>query len=242
MSSAETLALLDMRTDFMDSLSIIADMGCGKGADASAWADCVDEDGKSRNLFVFAVDKILQIDNHNRRQNVRIVKEDYSNTTIAKNKVDVLWCYDSFQYATEPVKTLRHWWEIMNENGLLYIAIPQTNYIDDLSRWQMINKNGCLWSHNISSLIYLLAACGFDCKDGHFKQRRHEQMLHLCVYKSPNKPLNLNDANLYTLNDMNMLPDSISKCVEKYGAIRHEYLQLTWLDGSISDLAIESVP
>lgn len=242
MSSVETFSLLSQRTDFMDSLSVIADMGCGKGADSALWADNVDENGKPRNLFVFALDKKIQIDNHNRRSNIKIVKEDYSNTTIAKEKVDVLWCYNSFQYATDPVKTLRHWWDIMNEDGLLYIAIPQSNYIDDLSRWQMINSSGCFWPHNIVSLIYLLAACGFDCNGGHFKQRRHEQMLHFCAYRSSNKPMNLADASLYTLNEMHMLPKSISKCIEKYGSIRHEFLILPWLDGSLSDLAIESIP
>lgn len=242
MSSAETLALLDMRTDFMDSLSVIADMGCGKGDDAVAWADRIDSDGNPRKLIVFAVDKTIRIDNHNRRPNIKVVKEDFSQTTIAKEKVDVLWCYNAFQYATDPVKTLRHWWDIMNEDGLLYIAIPQTNYIDDLSRWQMVNPNGCFWPHNIVSLIYLLAACGFDCKGGHFKQRRHDPMLHFCAYRSANKPMNLNDANLYLLNEMQMLPESISKCIKKYGAIRHEFLILPWLDGSLSDLAIESVP
>jgi SAM-dependent methyltransferase len=242
MSAIETLSLLDQRIDFMDSLSVIADMGCGKGTDSAAWADRIDENGKTRKLFIFAVDKVLQLDNHNRRSNVRVVKEDFSATTIAKNKVDVLWCYNSFQYSTDPVKTLRHWYDIMNENGLLYIAIPQSNYIDDLSRWQMINQNGCFWPHNIASLIYLLAACGFDCKDGHFKQRRHEQMIHLCAYKSPHKPMQLDDANLYKLDELKLLPPTISKCIEKYGAIRHEFLQLEWLDGTISDLAIESIP
>jgi SAM-dependent methyltransferase len=242
MSSIETLSLLDQRIDFMDSLSVIADMGCGKGTDSAAWADRIDENGKTRKLFIFAVDKVLQLDNHNRRPNVRVVKEDFSETTIAKNKVDVLWCYNSFQYSTDPVKTLRHWYDIMNENGLLYIAIPQSNYIDDLSRWQMINQNGCFWPHNIASLIYLLAACGFDCKDGHFKQRRHEQMIHLCAYKSPHKPMQLDDANLYKLDELKLLPPTISKCIEKYGAIRHEFLQLEWFDGTISDLAIESIP
>lgn len=242
MSSAETLALFDQRTEFMDSLSIIADMGCGKGHDAAAWADKIDEDGKSRNLIVFAVDKILQMDNHYRRRNIRLVKEDFSDTTIAKNKIDVLWCYNAFQYATDPVKTLRHWWDIMSENGLLYIAIPQSNYIDDLSRWQMINPSGCFWPHNISSLIYLLATCGFDCKEGHFKQRRHEQMIHLCAYKSPHKPLQLEDASLYKLDELGLLPDTISKCIQKYGSIRHEFLRLEWIDKTISDLAIESIP
>ena len=242
MSSLETLSLLDQKTEFMDSLSVVADMGCGKGNDAAAWADLKDENGKPRKLFVFAVDKILQIDNHNRRQNVRTVKEDFSATTIAKNKVDVLWSYNSFQYSTNPVKTLKHWHNIMNENGLLYIAIPQSNYIDDLSRWQMINHNGVFWPHNISSLIYLLAACGFDCREGHFKQRRHEQMIHLCAYKSQFKSFELDDANLYMLDEAKLLPLTISKCIQKYGSIRHEFLKLEWLDGTISDLAIESIP
>ncbi len=242
MSSIETIALLDTKVEFMDSLSVIADMGCGKGADSAAWADRLDSNGRPRKLFIFAVDKVLQLDNHNRRPNLRPVKEDFSHTTIAKNKVDVLWAYNSFQYATDPVKTLKHWHDIMSLNGLLYIAIPQSNYIDDLSRWQMINQNGCFWPHNIVSLIYLLAACGFDCREGHFKQRRHENMIHLCVYKSNHKPMNLESASLYLLDEMKLLPHTISKCIEKYGSIRHEFLQLEWLDGTISDLAIESIP
>ena len=231
-----------MREDFMSSLSVIADMGCGKGADAAWWADRKDENGKSRKLFVFAVDKILQLDNHNRRSTLRFIKEDFSETSIAKNRVDVVWCYNSFQYATDPVKTLRHWWDIMSPDGLLHIAIPQMNFIDDLSRWQMINPSGCYWPHNMASLIYLLAACGFDCRDGHFKQRRHDPLIHLCAYKSPHKPMDLDKVSLYDLDDMKMLPESVSKCVQKYGSIRQEFLILPWLDGTLSDLSIESIP
>lgn len=242
MSAMETLMLLDAREDFMSSLGIIADMGCGKGEHSAWWADRKDENGKSRKLVIFAVDKVLRLDNHNRRPNVRFIKEDFSDTTIAKGKVDVLWCYDSFQFATNPVKTLRHWWDIMSPDGLLYIAIPQMNYIDDLSRWQMTNPTGCFWPHNMASLIYLLAANGFDCHDGHFKQRRHDPLIHLCAYKSQCKPMDLDKASLYDLNDMKVLPKSVSDCVQKFGAIRQEHLILPWLDGSLSDLSIESIP
>lgn len=242
MSSIETMQLLDMRSDFMSSLSVIADMGCGKGIDAAWWADRKDESGKSRKLFVFAVDKVLQLDNHNRRNNIRFIKEDYSETTIAKGKVDILWSHNSFQYATNPVKTLRHWWDIMSPDGLLYIAIPQMNYIDDLSRWQMMNQSGCFWPHNMVSLIYLLAANGFDCREGHFKQRRHDPFIHLCAYKSQHRPMDLDKASLYDLDEKKLLPQSVSACIHKYGSIKHEFLILPWLDGSLSDLSIESIP
>jgi len=242
MNSIDVLNLLDQKTEFMDSLSVVADMGCGKGQDSFWWSTRKDVDDKPRNLFVFSVDRLLQIDNHYRHKNLRFVKEDYSNTTIAKNRVDTVWAYNSFQFSTNPVKTLRHWWDIMNTNGLLSISIPQTNYIDDLSRWQMTNPSGVLWPHNMCSLIYLLAACGFDCAEGHFRQKRHEDMIHLMAYKSEFRPMDLEDASLYLLDEMKLLPPSASACVKKFGMLRHEFLHLEWLDGTICDLAIESIP
>lgn len=242
MSSLEVLNLIDQKTEFMDSLRIVADMGCGRGADSYWWSTRTSPEGKDRNLIVFAVDQMMQLDNHYRHKNIKFIRESFTSTTIAKNKVDVLWCYNAFQYATDPVKTLRHWWDIMSPDGLLYIGIPQNNYIDDLSRWQMITESGCYWPHNITSLIYLLAANGFDCNDGFFRQQRHDKMIHLCAYKSPYAPMTLDQANLYQLDEMKLLPPSISNCVKKFGAIRHEHLHLRWLDGNVYDLAIESMP
>jgi hypothetical protein len=67
-------------------------------------------------------------------------------------------------------------------------------------------------------------------------------MIHVCAYKSPIKPMALDEATLYHLDELKLLPPTISNCIQKYGAIRHEFLKLEWLDGTISDLAIESIP
>lgn len=238
----EALELLGQNEDFMDSVSIVADMGCGLGQDSHWWATREDSDGKPRNYFVFAVDKELRIDNHYRHKNIRVVKEDYTHTSIAKGKVDVVWCANAFQYAHDPVKTLNHWWNLMSQDGLLYISVPQTNYIDDLSRWQMICESGVYWPHNMTSLIYLLAANGFDCRDGHFKQQRGNPMLHLAVYKSPHKPMDMGKTSLYDLVDLKLLPASVEACILKYGCMRHEFLEVEWIDHSIYNLAIESIP
>lgn len=240
--SFEVLETLCNYNDFMRQLEVIADMGSGAGHHSKWWASMRDEDDKPLNYQILAVDNDVQLDNRNRMKNVRQIRQDFSATSIQENKVDVIWCHNSFQYAIDPFATLTHWHKILTPSGMLIISIPQFNYIDDLSRWQMYQPSGCYYSWNIVTLIQALAVSGFDCRDGFFRQRRHDQFIWAAVYKSQHAPMDRATTTWYDLAEKNLLPVTAQACVEKIGMVRQEFLTVEWLDHNRYDLAVESLP
>ena len=240
--SQEILNHLDQYEEFMDQLEIIADMGSGKGEHSHWWATRTKEDKTPRRYTVVAIDDKVQVENRFRVNNVRQVRKDFSETGLQKNKVDLIWCYDTFQYATDPFGTLRHWWDIMREDAMLVIGLPQTTFIDDLARWQVYQPAGCYYSWNMVSLIHALAVSGFDCREGFLRQRRHDPMLWAAVYKSKHAPMDLAKTNWYDLMEKKLLPITADDCVMKIGFLRQEFLTVEWLDRQRYDLAVEMMP
>ncbi len=151
-SALETLLNLNNHEDFIDQLEIIADMGSGSGEYSSWWANQIKADGTPYKRMIMAVDNKIQLDNKNRSSNIRQIRTDWDKTGLQKNRVDLIWCYDSFQYAVDPFTTLAHWWEIMREDAMLVMAVPQTAFIDDLARWQVFQPPGCYYSWNMVTL------------------------------------------------------------------------------------------
>jgi hypothetical protein len=92
------------------------------------------------------------------------------------------------------------------------------------------------------NLIQLLAVNGFDCREGHFKQTQHDPYIWAAVYKSNTPPLDPKTTNWYHLQEKMLTPASIDECILKLGYVRHEFLKVEWLDHSIYDLAVESIP
>ena len=62
--SRETLDVLYGYDSFLDSLEVVADMGCGSGLDINWWAtlETRDDPPEPRNYVCYAVDKKIQID------------------------------------------------------------------------------------------------------------------------------------------------------------------------------------
>jgi len=233
---------LELYEEFMDQLEIIADMGSGKGEHSHWWATRTKQDNTPRRYTVVAIDDKVQLDNRHRASNIRQVRKDFSETGLQKNKVDLIWCYDTFQFATRPFDTLKHWWEIMREDAMLVLGIPQTTFIDDLARWQVYQPAGCYYSWNMVSLIHALAVSGFDCREGFLRQRRHDPMLWAAVYKSKHPPMDLASTNWYDLMEKKLLPTTADDCVMKIGFLRQEFLTVEWLDRQRYDLAVEMMP
>lgn len=241
-SAIDALAHLELHGDFMNQIEVIADMGAGDGEYAHWWATRTKEDGTPRKYMIMAIDNQVQVDNRYRLSNVRQVRADWSKTGLQKNRVELVWCYDSFQFAVDPYATLAHWWDIMREDAMLVIAVPQTAYIDDLSRWQVFQPAGCYHSWNMVTLIQALATSGFDCREGFLKMQRHDQMLWAAVYKSKHPPMDRAETTWYHLLEKKLLPVTAEECVMKLGYLRQELLTVEWLDHSRYNLAIESMP
>jgi len=242
-NAQQVLDMLVNYDEFMSQLDVIADMGSGAGHHSKWWATReVVEGNKNRKYTVLAIDDKVALDNKNRLPNIRQIRKDWDATGVQKNKVDLIWCYNSFQQSIDPFNTLRHWHSIMQENGMLILAIPQNNYIDDLSRWQVELKPDCYYSYNMVTLIRMLATSGFDCREGFLRQRRHDPYIWAAVYKSKHEPMDRRSTTWYDLMEKKLLPVSADNCVLKYGYLKQEFLVLEWLDRQRHDLAVEMLP
>jgi len=233
--SLEVLNLLYCYDSFLDNLSVIADMGCGAGFDASWWAtlETRDEPPEPRNYTVYAVDKdIKQIepDFLTKSPNLVPLAQDFENVALPR-KADLIWCHDSLQYVRNPLSTLAIWKQSLNENGMLVLSVPQTTYLT-YNRLTVSNYNNQFYSYNILNLMYMLAVSGFDCKDAYFYRKPNTPWLYAATYASPYQPMT-SDATWYDLADKGLVNDSIINSVNKYGYARLEDTIVNWLDKNI---------
>jgi SAM-dependent methyltransferase len=230
--SLEVLNLLYEYDTFLESLSTIADMGCGAGLDAQWWATLTtrDEIPEPYNYRVFAIDKnIKQIepDVLASSKNIGVVEGDFEEA-ILPVKVDLIWAHDSFQHARNPLKCLATWKKTLNENGMLVLSIPQTTYMDK-NRLVVSNYNHQYYSYNVLNLIYMLAINGFDCRDAFFYRKPYTPWLYAAVYASEYDPI-LTNASWVDLAERKLIDDSLIESVNKYGYARLDDLVVRWLD------------
>lgn len=230
--SLEVLNLLYGYDSFLDSLTTVADMGCGAGLDVEWWASLMtrDDPPEPRNYTVYAVDQNLgEIDSGilARNPNIITVEKNFEERVIPR-QVDLIWAHDSFQYAQDPFKCLNTWKETLNENGMLILTIPQGTYVKNNS---LITEQHSqqYYNYNILNLIYILAVSGFDCNDAYFYRKRNSPWLYAAVYASGHEPLT-QQATWYDLADRNLINDSLINSVNQYGYARLEDLVVTWLD------------
>jgi trans-aconitate methyltransferase len=230
--SLEILDLVYLYDDFMDSLGTVADMGCGHGLDINWWATAMtrDENPEPHNYVCYAVDRDIKKLSHDvaALPNVHPIQGDFEERILPR-EVDFLWCHDAFQYATNPLQTLKVWNESMNVNGMAVITIPQHQGYN-FNRMVVRSMNGCYFNHNAVSMMYMLAVNGFDCKDAFFLKKDNNPWLSIAVYKSDIAPMDPKTTTWYELVEKNLVNDSVIESVNKYGHVRQEDLLFTWLD------------
>lgn len=232
--SLQTLDLLFQYDSFLDSIESVADFGCGTGLDTKWWANLHtrDDPPEPRNYLTYAVDKNLtNIDPELRTQdNVYIVDADIDGIDVPVPRlVDFIWCHDTFQYITDPMRTLRTWNEQLTVNGMLLMIFPQMQHYA-YNRLQTHSRNGCYYNHNIVNLIYMLAVNGFDCRDAYFLKEENDPWLSAAVYKTDIAPMDPKTTTWYDLADLNLVNDSVMLSLNKYGYVRQEELVTIWLD------------
>lgn len=230
--SLEVLNLLYGYDSFLDSIQVIADMGCGAGLDAEWWAslETRDEPPEPRNYTVYAVDqniKKIDPDLLKRNPNIIPIEKNFEERSVPR-QVDLIWAHDSFQYARDPFKCLSVWKQTLNENGMLILSIPQGTYVYN-NTLRVEQHSGQYYNYNVLNLIYMLAISGFDCNDAYFYRKENSPWLYAAVYASQHEPLTQN-ATWYDLADRGLINDSLQNSVNKYGHARLEDLVVTWLD------------
>lgn len=231
--SLKVLKLLYEYDAFLDSLQVIADMGCGDGSDACWWAtlETRDDPPEPHEYIVYAVDQDLTRLNRQARDHERIIPiEGNFETRLIPRKVDFIWAHDSFQYSRNPYKTLAAWKETMNENGMLLMSVPQTTYFDaQLNRQVVTSHSHQYHSYNLLNLIYMLAISGFDCRDAYFFREEGTPWLYAGVYASQHGALDGNPT-WYDLADRGLINDSLINSVQRNGYAKLDDVVVSWFD------------
>ncbi len=225
-----TLELVSVFDDFMDSISVVADMGCGGGLDIEWFATLEDRspEKKPYNYTCYAVDRDITQMSDILPKNITVFTEDFDTVTFPKS-VDWIWSHDSFQFATNPLGTLAHWNSLMTVNGMLLMVVPQS-MSHSYNRYATRTFNGNYFNYNACSLIYMLAVNGFDCRDSYFYKTANNPWIYLAVYKTAIPPMNPKNTTWYDLEEKGLLHDSIIASIRKFGYLRQEDIIMPWLD------------
>lgn len=238
--SLKTLEAMYEYDDFMESISYMVDMGCGDGLDLAWWATRTtrDERQKPLNIKCFGIDRIPELALAHRYRNIIYQPQDFETEEIRSHRqlFDLVWCHDSWQFVLDPFRVLRNWHAVMNPNAMLVIIVRQTtNFLYNLQEFDQ--HDFCYHNWIMPGLIHVLAASGFDCRDGFFLKQPEDPWLHAIVYRSEHSPTDPRTTRWYDLCDMGLLPDSAVKSVHKHGYLRQKDLILPWLDRSIMSYA-----
>jgi hypothetical protein len=232
--SLRVLNLLREYDTFLESLSTVADMGCGNGHDALWFANLEtrDDPPEPLNIRVFAVDKDLRhLDPEVRKhRHISAIEGDFENEHVLPRPVDLIWAHDSFQASLDPMKTLANWKKNLNVNGMLVMSIPQTTYFDHTENRLVIrNYSHQYYNYNLLNLIYMLSLNGFDCRDAYFYREPNTPWLYAAVYASTHDPLP-EQATWYDLAERGLINDSLINSVQRWGYARLEDVVVSWLD------------
>jgi hypothetical protein len=231
--SLQVLNLLKEHDTFMESISSVADMGAGACMDTLWWSQATtrDDNPELLNLKCFAVDcKPKNID-FVQPKNMIYVTQNFEKNCLPE-PVDVIWCHDAFQYALNPVSTLKVFNQQMNVNGLLYIGIPLQTY-KEFNQWHSNSNNFQYYNHTFLNLVYMLAVNGFDCRDAYFRKAKDDAWLHAAVFKTDTAPMDPAKTSWLDLAQAGLLNDSLINSLSQFGYVRQQDALFPWLDKAL---------
>jgi SAM-dependent methyltransferase len=234
--SLETLNWLYEHDDFMMSIGTMLDIGCGTGLDLEWWATRTTRDDVPAPLDIrcTGLDLVDTPQAAKKYPNVTYQRNDFEKQihTSKNKKYDVLWCHDSFQYALNPLATLKLWHSIAAPNAMLVLILPQTTNID-YRKLSFIQPSGCYYHYTLVNLMHMLAVSGWDCNAGFFKKSATDPWLHAVVYKSDQDPMDLG-TSWYSLADTGLLPKTAVESINRHGFVNQNDLVLPWLDKNLT--------
>lgn len=223
--------------DFMASISYLADIGCGNGLDLEWWATRTTRDEKPRplNIDCVGIDLMPELPMARKHKNITYQQTDFEDTIYpkAKTKFDVLWCHDAFQFAINPIQTLKNWCNIVSDAGMLAMVVPCTTNVNN-RHLDFVNHNFSYYHYTLVNLMHILCVGGWDCASGFFKKMPNDPWISAVVYKSPHGPQDPKTTTWYRLCELGVLPESAVKSIDRYGYLRQQDLTLPWLDKSLT--------
>jgi len=231
--SLETLNALMQYQEFMESIENMIDVGCGKDPKDLVWwanAHILDDNGTKipLNIDCTGIDLLPELKMSTGLKNLNYLQQDFEEV-FSKQQFDLLWCHDSFQYATNPMQTLQNWWHMLNEGAMINIQLP-TNINIEYNKLSCSQPSFTYFNHTIDSMIHMLAVCGFDCSDGFFQEQG--KWLKVIAYKSDHEPMDPRTTSWYDLAEKELLPASAVNHINKYGFVKREGLLTKWITGS----------
>lgn len=235
--SLETLNWLYEHDDFMASIDTLIDLGCGSGLDLEWWATRTTRDDTPQplNINCTGLDLAESLSIARRYPNAVYQRNNFEQQiyTPKKKKYDVLWCHDAFQYAINPLQTLKLWWDIAEPGAMLCLIVPQTTNIEH-RKLKFIQPTGCYYHYTIVNLMHMLAVSGWDCESGFFKKSPNDPWLHAVVYRSDRGPQDPATTSWYQLAEQGLLPKSAANSVQRHGYVVQDELVLPWLDKNLT--------
>jgi SAM-dependent methyltransferase len=228
--SLKILSYLREYDTFLESLQVIADMGCGSGLDSEWWVNLEtrDEDPEPLNYMVYSVDRNIKQIEADVLKNDRIVPiEGNFEDRIIPRQVDLIWAHDVLQYTNKPLECLSTWKRTLNTNGMLFLSVRQTTYMEN-NRLRVMSHDNQYNNYNLLNLMYLLATAGFDCRDAFFLRESNSPWLYAAVYASGHEPME--SASWEELIEKQLINDSVAQSINKYGYARLEDVIVSWFD------------
>ena len=228
--SLETLEQIAKYDDFMLSIKTLADMGCGKGEELKWWATRTDpETNEPLKIDCTGFDREPSLSVAQSYSNIVYQKQNFENEIKGEKKFDVIWCHDAFQYALNPINTLKNWYHAMNENGMLVIIMPTTINLNG-KKLEKFHHNHTFYHYSLVNLMYMLAMNGFDCGDGFLKDDEMNGWIMAAVYKSDHEPEDPLTASWHTMADRGLLPGTALESINNYNYVRQDALTLPWVN------------
>lgn len=232
--SLTTLNLIRHYDDFMDSVSSVADFGCGGGLDIEWWAkqeSAGNEEDPPRpyNYKCYAIDRDLKQLRVELPKNVHTIEADFESRVLLPTPVDVIWCHNAFQYCINPMNTLKLFNQQLVENGMLYICMPVHR---NTEHGRIVNRSASYqyFEYTLQNLIYMLAVNGFDCRDAYFLKEASDPWVHAVVYKSGVEPMDPRTTSWYDIAKKKLLNPAMENSIGKTGYLTQEDMIFGWLD------------
>jgi SAM-dependent methyltransferase len=220
--------------DFMESVDSVLDLGCGTGEDLEWWATRTtrDNDARPLNIKCTGIDLKEKLAMAQKYKNIQYQRQDFEKEIVTKNRYDILWCHDAFQYVIDPIGTLKRWKKVCSTDGALMLMVPQTTNIEfNIQAFDQVSY--CYYNWTMVSLIHVLAVAGWDCRSGFFKKDPGDPWLYAVVYNIDTLDRDPRNTSWYDLAEAQLLPESAEKSVQRHGFLRQQDLVLPWLDKSI---------
>lgn len=232
--ASRTLSILHQLYEydsFLDSITSVADIGCGTGEEIEWWATLTtrDDPPEPHNYKCFAIDnnesKLEQVPN---LPNLTKLNRDFNNRFLS-TQVDLMTAFDCLQYSINPLETLKLWNEHLNVNGMLILSVPQHSGVE-YNRYYSRTYNNCFYNYTPTNLLYMLAVNGFDCRDAYLRKQFNHTWIDVAVYKSDIEPMNPATTTWFELIDTGLLHPTVENSIIKHGHLRQEDIVYPWLD------------